>query len=72
MDRLSAGRGKKGSRHKEAYVRFRALEAAIVRIVQSRDTRQSKIDWFLTVREKKVWKAFSEFWIRGRTMERGG
>ena len=53
MDRLSAGRGEKGSEHKEAYVRFHALVAAIVRIVQSRNIEQTEMGWFLTGARKK-------------------
>lgn len=34
-------------------MRFRALRAAIVRIVQSREMERTEIDWFLAVREKK-------------------
>ncbi len=36
-DRLSNGSWGKGSGHKDAYVRFRALVAAITRIVPRRD-----------------------------------
>ena len=52
-DRLSNERGKKGSGHKEAYVRFRALRAAIVRIVLSRNLQQPKIDRFFDCARKK-------------------
>ena len=45
-------------------MRFHALRAAIVRIVLNRNMQQPKIDRFLTVREKKVWKAFPAFWDR--------
>ena len=37
----------------DAYVRFRALRAAIVRIVQSRDTERTKISSFLSPARKK-------------------
>ena len=42
-------------------MRVAALVAAIARIVLSRNMQQPKIDWFLAVREKKVWKAFRAF-----------
>ena len=37
-----------GSEHKDAYVRFLALVAAIMRIVPRRDMERTKIDSFLT------------------------
>ncbi len=52
-DRLSNDRWWKGSEHKDAYVRFRALVAAIVCMVLSRNMQQSKIDWFWGRARKK-------------------
>lgn len=43
-------------------MRFRALRAAIVRLVHMRDTERTKISSFLTPARKKVWKAFLVFW----------
>ena len=52
-DKLSSRRCVKGSRHKHAYVRFRALGAAIVRIVQSRNIEQTEMGSFLVGARKK-------------------
>jgi len=43
-------------------VRFRALRAAIVRIVQSQTSSKQKSARFCYLREKKVWKALRAFW----------
>jgi hypothetical protein len=45
-------------------VRFRALVAAILRIVRRRDRKRTKISSFLTGARKKVWKAFPGLWDR--------
>lgn len=45
----------KGTRHKDAYVRFRALRAAIVRIVCRRAKERTEISSFLSGALKKVW-----------------
>ncbi len=63
-DRFSNRWDTKGSRHKEAYVRFRALRAAIVRIILSRDMQQSQIDWFWGRARKKFRRALPSFWER--------
>ncbi|CAE6707043.1 hypothetical protein NSPZN2_11028 [Nitrospira defluvii] len=49
-------------------MRFRALGAAIVRIVRRRDRERTQISSFLSGARKKVWQAFLVFWaeIRGR------
>lgn len=47
-DRLSSKKCVTGSEHKDAYVRFLALVAAIMRIVPRRDMERTKIDSFLT------------------------
>ncbi len=43
----------KGSGHKDAYVRFAALVAAIVRIVRKWDMERTKISSFFTRAQKK-------------------
>ena len=52
-DRLSNDRWWKGSEHKDAYVRFRALVAAIVCIVLNRNMEETEIDSFLAGARKK-------------------
>ena len=69
VGKLLNDRGGKGSRREDAYVRFAALVAAIVSMVLSRNMQQSKIDWFLAVREKKGQKAFPAFLDRIRGSE---
>ncbi len=66
MDKLSNDRGGKGSRHEDAYVRFVALVAAIVRMVWRLDTERTKISSVLTPARKKVWQVFPAFWDRIR------
>ena len=57
----------KGSRHKDAYVRFTALVAAILRIVHRRDRARTQISSFLTCARKKFGRSYQR---RGVPLER--